>query len=247
MNMHEEDLQLIEKYIDGELDGKALADFHARMEADVEFAQAVRMEEDIMESIELWGNKELKNKLEKIGEEEIGNAEIKNINTRRRKFLWAAAAVLGLAVIAKFALHISPPSPEKLYADYAAHEFNFTEKGNNAKLINTAENKLAEKQYGEALPLLEKLTALDAQNNDFQLALGICHLEVNDYEKALSIFSELETNAPLYIGEAKWYKALVFLKKGDLGESLQLLAEIPESSSRKKDATRLAKEISKLN
>lgn len=242
--MKQEDFQLIEKYLEGELDGQALTDFHERMEKDAEFAEAVGMEKDILGGIELLGNEALKKQLEKIGEEEMGGAKVIDINNRRRKFLWAAAAVLGLALVAKFAIDTSPPSPEKLYAEYAVHEFDFLEKGDDQKILGEAIRKMEDGNFKDALPIMKSLSEEKPKEQVYLLALGICYLETNDLTEALNIFDNI--NSPLFEWEVIWYKALLNLKLKNYEQSVQLLTNIPSDSSRKKDADNLKLEILKI-
>lgn len=241
--MEMDDQILIEKYFEGDLDEKGLSIFQEKLESDAAFAEAFRMEEDIMAGIEMFGNEELRKQLEKIGEEESGGAKIKNINAGRRRWLWGAAAVFALAVVGRFVLGRNEKTTEELYAEYAVHDFSFTEQSSGGNDLAEAEKYLKRSEYAEAKTVLNKYLRENPEDVQARMALGISHLELGESAEALSIFKKTEVETPALKNDAIWYVALAFLKKGDVKSTKEELKKISQNSARYKMAVQLLAEL----
>ena len=244
--MEKTDLQLIEQYFEGSLDEQGLRDFHAKMESDNSFARAVKTEKDIMDGISFLGNKQLREQLEKIGEEELKETKIKKINPVRRRFLWAAAAVLALAVVAKFAIGETKKTPEEIYAQYAVHDFDFTVKSGGGNNLGEIESLLKSEKYNEALPLLEKHIAENPNSPDVELAYGIALMELGKYGNAHLQFNKIKKDVPAMKNEIYWYEALAYLKEGDMEKCRSALEAISQNSGRHEDARKILSELEDL-
>ena len=239
-------VDLIERYFDNDLSASELRDFQRRLETDAEFAQAFQLEKDLMEGIEVMGNQNLKKELKGIYEEEIGgkaqkSAPAKPVLFSRRSWM-AVAASIAVLLIAGWWLS-RPPTPEKLYAQYFKPDFDFVEKGGGEKLVAEAEAALERGDYEGALPLLEELLKEKPINGRYLLAKGIALVETEKYMEGIDAFLTLENSSRYTRSEALWYHGLALLKQGHLTESYIILKQIPENSSRYKEAEELAKKI----
>ncbi|MGB3463837.1 MAG: hypothetical protein WBA74_01145 [Cyclobacteriaceae bacterium] len=81
--------------------------------------------------------------------------------------------------------------------------------------------------YSQAITYLEQI---DQHNKPLlSLYLGICYLNLDDYEKAhMSFDSALETDN-LFSKELRWYNALTYLKEGNTGKARLTLKRIINS------------------
>ncbi len=243
---------LIERYFDGDLKEQELAIFHEKLEKDQAFAEAFRLEQELMGGIESYGNERLREQLATIHEEEIRSAEVPGKDGTAayvpiRRWMWlAAAALIGILVAGRLLMENRKPNPQQLYAMYAVHDFDFTEKSGGDNLLADAERLLKAKDYRQALPVLE--TYLESRPDDMQavLAKGIAQMEIGEYESALADFQTVGINNPLLKNEAIWYMALVYLKQNKLAEAIGHLEQIPTNSARWKDAEALAKSLKRL-
>ncbi len=150
-----------------------------------------------------------------------------------KKWLAAAAAVLILVFGTVYFLSDKSISTEKLYAAYAEHAaIKIQLRGNTAdSLAGIAADKFNNKQYYEALPLLQEY--LKQQPGDIQMnfSLGICYLEMNRFTGAEKIFSTIATGQTAYTETANWYLALTALKQKDISKCRSILNSIPQTSA----------------
>src|SRR5688572_25356999 len=129
MSEEELDIELIEKYHRGLLNGSDLETFHQRRQNDETFANSVEAYKDIFQAIEYFGKqkdigdtigeweKEIKDQNKKKQTGQSGGAvliEGKQAFLNRDRIYWAAAAVITLAIVSYIFL-FQAPNPDKLY------------------------------------------------------------------------------------------------------------------------------------
>ncbi len=233
-------------YIINDLSSNELSAFKEQMEEDSELRKEVSLSQQIKLAVNDESLNELENKLKIVSEQyhqTRGSSSFFNRSLPRKTWLALAASVL--VIIACFIwmfLQKSPMNAETLYAQYAKHDFSFTERGPENQLI-TAENFLDNGNYQNALPLLNEYITQNDKAADVILALGIANMEIGNNNEALSIFSQLQKDHPIFSNECKWYIALTHLKTGDLDQSIANLSTIESISNRYKEAQRLITEI----
>ncbi len=241
------DNKLIERYFEGDLDEAELTQLAQKRESDPAFKEAFLLEQDLIAGIETAGNQKLRTRLEAIHSEVVrkDEATIRPLPNRRRWVWLAAAAFIGAVVLGKVLWDGKAKSPAELYAQYAVHDFDFTEKGGGDAELAKAEGLLKEKKYSEALPLLEAYLSGNPSERRVLLAKGVALMETGDLPAALEVFDQLSNN-PIMAPDILWYKALVLLKENDLAACHSLLKTIPQGSQRYRDAQTLAAELAKL-
>lgn len=84
-----------------------------------------------------------------------------------------------------------------------------------------------QKQYAQAISYFEQYTTSNPTNLQVPFYLGVCHLAVENVDKAETQFKGL-LNQPtsLYFEHSQWYTALINLNKGKLTESKAQLEAI---------------------
>ena len=71
------------------------------------------------------------------------------------------------------------------------------------------------------MPVFLELLKEEPDNAEVQLAIGICQLELEQFENASQTFTSV--NNPLYKDQAQWYMAMTFLKQSDLTSARTIL------------------------
>jgi tetratricopeptide (TPR) repeat protein len=239
--------KLIERYFDGDLDEQELALVSQKLKDDPAFAEAFQLEEDLQAGITVAGNEALRQRLNVI-HETVGTKKVADVMPMRSRRIWvwlAAATFIGVVVMAKVLWDGQAKTPAQLYAVYAVHEFDFTEKGGGEAELAKAEGLLKEKKYAEALPVLEGYLAEHPEEREVLLAKGVALMETGNLQQALEVFDALSNN-PIMAPDMVWYKALILLKENKLAESLSLLKSVPPGSLRYSNAQALAVELSKI-
>ena len=164
---------------------------------------------------------------------------------------WALALAACLLLIILFFIgrrFYDPASladPEKIYAQYAQHEFSLQEMNAGAEL-GELQALLDAGQYGAALSQLDAYLSDHPEAAEVLLAKGVALIETDQPEQALDVFQTLAEQHPLYQTESLWYTALVYLKMGQLNECLATLQRISDDSSRFEKAQRLRRVVEKM-
>ena len=84
----------------------------------------------------------------------------------------------------------------------------------------------------ESLSYLESLIAHDTTFADAKKYAGIVCLQMKQYDKAISYFTQLENNTRLYSNPGKFYNALTLMKRnypGDADKARQLLQQVVDA------------------
>jgi len=187
--MEETTTLLIEKYFRGELSKEELVVFEQQIENDVDFAKAVRIERAIFSAIHTKQNNNLKQRLNQLHQEEIEqkSAKIATLSKRRNWLLAASISILlGLALYTL--IPFNSVTPQEIYAvNYQVPAFETTRSDQEkSPLIKTARAAYINKEYSKAIPHLENLL-IKQFDEQTALVLGICYLESNNLEKAITI------------------------------------------------------------
>ena len=150
-----------------------------------------------------------------------------------RKWMAAAAAVLILIFGGIYFFSDKNMSTEKLYASYAEHApVKIQLRGNTAdSFAGMAADKFNNKQYAEALPLLEQYSKQQPGDIQMIFSLGICYLETNRFTDAEKTFSTIAAGLTAYSETATWYLALTALKQKDIKKCRSILNSIPQTSA----------------
>ncbi len=111
---------------------------------------------------------------------------------------------------------------------------------------NTLETLFRDRNFEDVLDLGSQLV-LESTSIDpnLLLYLGISQLETNRFDDAIATFDQLTTSNTLDAHKGFWYKAMVFLKKGDKEAATEALNEVTsnEHNYRYEDAKSLLKKL----
>jgi tetratricopeptide (TPR) repeat protein len=243
--MEQVNTKLIERYFEGDLDAAELATVSQKLQDDPAFAEAFQLEEDLLAGIAVAGNQALRQRLNAIHETVVVKKDAPVVPMRsRRNWIWlAAAAFIGAVVLGKVLWDGRDKTTEQVYAEYAVHEFDFGEKGTGTGQLANIEQLLDAKEYAKALPLLEAYTKANLSDAEALLALGIVQTELGKTDEALGTFRVVEGVSPLMRDEVMWWRAMIYLLKGDINTASQTLDLISTNSVRTKQIQSLKKQF----
>ncbi|MDY8135721.1 hypothetical protein [Aquimarina sp. 2201CG5-10] len=246
----EEDI-LIQKFLKNKLSEKERNEVLLRIENDEVFCEKVNFEKQLIlnlndnewsistntnhpevteyeELLQSQSTQELKSTLEKV------NSDYQN---KRKKtwFLYSSAAaiiiIIGLTIFSSI-----NTSTDTLYAEYS----NFSElpslvdRGNNEEraLLIDAQKFFETKEYDQALHILTT-NFNDPQDNKAAIFLytGIAQMELERYDAAEKTFNTLINSKLIDVPKARWYKALLFIKKSEISKAKEVLSKIARSPS----------------
>lgn len=173
-------------------------------------------------------------------------------NKRKKKWIYytgVVAAVLLAFVVLKYT---GSQDTQNLYASYSDWDQlpSLIVQGDDDQQLAKAELLFEDQKYKEAIIVFdtfikENSAEGNVKTNPYILSyLGIAHLELENYQKALEYFERLKQSGMIDSSRAHWYKALLYLKKSDIikaKEQLKLILSNNKNYNYKKAEELLGK------
>jgi len=255
----------IDKYLDGELEGKELEQFEEALKNDPKLAARVKLHRRLPEAIMEKDIVELEDSLKAIFEESkeqvIESPKPKIFPLRR---ILAIAASVVILVVAGWLIYQNNQiqTPEQLFADYmsppstiAPAQFRSSDPSDKNQIEQEIKKawEQADQFYGqqntaEALKKLQIIQELDPEfevqsRSAYFYALGLVQLQNNTPQEALKAFDQIDSND--YKESVQWYRALTLLILPERSkEAIPMLEDISTSNHPKKEeASKLLKEL----
>lgn len=206
----------IEKYLLGKLRGAKLKAFEEQLQNDPEMAKEVNLRKELIAQVEGLGALEMKEQLLEIK---------KNLEGRRRMMIRRTLGLVAAAAVALLVFGVQfmngEVNPQGLYDTYySAYDLPFASRAEgNDSLLGEAGKHYQGKDYAQALPVLEEVLRKNPKDSRSRLALGISQLEQGQLAAAQDTFAHLiDTNDSLYLDQARWYTALIYLQQEKLDD-----------------------------
>jgi predicted Zn-dependent protease len=232
--------EIIEQYLNGELDGEALQAFEQQLKTDTALATEVALYRNIQQELkqsQQYQDEEnaLTGTLTALGKQHFLPSPVKRLGMRKLWWVAAAAAAVLLFFIIN-PLSKSHVTNDQLFAQYAVPEnLPAAQRGNAVDSLSIKAARLYNsKAYTEALPLLDSIVKQQPGQPQLQLAIGICQLYTGDYTSSIKNFDELSAGEHIYKNEAIYWKALAYLKQNKKEECIATLKLIPDHEAAKK-------------
>jgi len=224
----QENVDLIDAYLLGNLDSDQLFEFKQRMDLYPDFRLMVNEQKTLMQGIE-EGN--LRNSLNDF------HTEIKDEPHKKwmsREWLALAASILVLISVSTWAFLNSGNSPEKVFTS------NFKPDPGLPTTMGTASDyefyygmvNYKRKEYAEAINRWEPLYAANPENDTVVYFLGVANLaqgKARQAEKYLQMIRE-KTESVFY-EEIRYYLALSLLKENKIEEAKNVLEQSESSAN----------------
>ena len=243
-------IELIESYIDGEMDQNEILGFEDLLSSDIGIKQDYELSMEINNSIIEEDVMALRETMDYMYNDEIVVKRTPTIFTQKR-FYYAAASMALLIATGGLIQRIASPdmdSSEVFEKYYTPYEITVTHRSGNTevdRLLLNAFEKYEEKNYEQALVLFEEV--LETRKNDMALNLysGISYMEEEKYQKAKTSFDNIISDKDnLFIEQAKWYLGMCYLKTENTEKAENVLKEIIKEESYYKDvAVKVLKDL----
>ena len=232
MNHSEQDIALVEKYFDAELDEVEVDHLTARIERDENFKSLVEQEKAIIGAIRHQGLAENLQYLQTL-EANLGDSTRVTLNTPAKKWYFvAAAATIGILIIGKVLLTSFNETPDQLFQTYFTvypNTFEPTVRGNTAVTKRTqAFYAYDQGDYQNAAVLFRELLESNKEPG-MLLLLGNANLILGNIEEAKANFTTLNKDFDEFDIQSKWYLSLCYLKNGDVERARTMLKELGDT------------------
>ena len=243
-------LELIEKYIDGELGDEENIEFKNLLDSSNDLKRDYNLSLEVNNSIAEDDVIALRETLEYMYNDDVQIKRIPNVFTKRRIYYAAASAALLLAtggLIQRLSNH--DLSNELIFDKYySPYEVTVTYRSGNAevdKILLNALEKYDNQEYEQALSLFEKVLLKKQNDMAVNLYTGITYMENQNYKNASASFNHIiSDNNNLFIEQAKWYLAMCYVKTENDQKAKEVLNElIAENSYYKEIAQKVIKDL----
>ena len=249
MNHSEADIALVEKYFDAELDDAELKTFITRLESDENFKLLVDQEKALIAAVRYEGAAANLQYLEDLESKLQKETPIRLSSGAPKWYYYAAAAVIGIAVVAAVFMNSFKENPDQLFQAYFAPYPNMFEpalRSNESIDSKRAEAFQAYEQrnYQKAATLFTDLLK-DNKDAGMLLLLGNSNLILGNLEEAKANFITLNQDFEDLDMQAKWYLSLCYLKSGETEKAQAILKEL--SATEISYATKARELLEKVN
>ena len=232
-NYHE----LLEKYIDGELQGEELKLFEKEIDTNPEFNKEFNLHKEIDAALKEKGIIELRENIDSIHNSWYDNqfddeSCIKKIF--RKKWQIAAAIVVLIIITAGllYSLWNVSYSNDKIYSMfYKPNDVVMIIRSGNDyydEILIQGLQKYEQKDYEGAISLFKK----DNNNITARFYSGISYIEIKNFHEAINSFKYIIDNKDnLFIEQSEWYLGLCCLKTNETGKAKIQFKKIALSNS----------------
>jgi len=222
MTEGEGNIELFEKYINGDLSDAELSAFEARLAYDGEFRESFKNYQIVEEGIRGHFRNELKHKLDAFDKQMDDKPKSSKV---LRLAIWsssvAAAFVIGIFIFQ----HFSQPSYQELAQIYWPHEVGLPVKMSAKNKYDDAMNAFKLEDWDKAENLLSEI-----ESDTAYYFLGETTYKKGEEEKSISHFLNIEKTS-VYYQKAQFRIALLFLIKGDKTKATEILNFLSEQDS----------------
>ena len=226
MNKHEEEILLIEAYLENRLDTYESLKVEKRIQEDKDFAKKVKDYQKILDSIEAIGEEDFKAQLEDWEED--------NPYVQPKTQWWPMAAVLiALAVVIGYWLVPGPTttSQQDLFAEnFEPYDDIISARNlNDSEVLNVAFRYYNQGQFDSAAVNFSRYQDLNL-NPSIAFYQGISLLAEDNTKESLVIFEGLTNDQGFLLREAaQWYWGLALLRDGQMDQCKQVMENIASS------------------
>ena len=211
---------LIDRYLNGELEGEELAAFEQRLADEPAFKQEVAFQRELAAVVADGETMDFSAMVAEVVEgTESSSSSRAGSGGMNWRWMAIAASVLLVAVVGFFVLRGGESDPKALFADnFAPYEAPVEFRGGDSTLAERFEFAFSSYQleaYGPAADAFQDILNTDPDEFSARFYLGVCKLAQDNGAGAEKEFRNLlAQNAPTWRSQAQWYLAMALLQQG---------------------------------
>lgn len=222
-------LSYIDNFFKGSPGPNEKQEFERRLKEDPAFAEEVAFYVATINVLRDDAKSERKERFRNFKSDETSeeNTELTNVRpmrNSRRVWLYSAAASVLVLFMTGYLLLGNKSTPAEMADRYIAKEFKElrgTTMGGSEDSLQTALNLYNNKEKpNEALQLFLDIDKRDSTaNSEVKKNIGIIYLKLEQYDKALEYFKQLESIKGLHYNPGLFFQAITLLKRNQSGDS----------------------------
>lgn len=220
MNDHDNDIELIDRYLSGETNPAEREAFEKKLLNDPALRAQLTRVKLAIEGIQANGFRE---KIALLHENYIEEKRTRNLF----KYISGIAASLVILAAAAYLL-ILQNQRANYYSYFAPYPAPINVRGGNGNLQHEAMVFYQHEEFSKAIEAFNHVAAVD-KNEEIEFYLGVSLLGNKKPAEASVIFEKLMLNSTHYEQAARWYLALSYLGLNKQDKAKSLLLKIRES------------------
>lgn len=223
-----ENTELIERFLEGGLSPVERQAFERRVAQEPAFTDEVALQRQIRDGLRAAGRGRMLSKLEaaesRMSVYHPPAQVIRFGESTRQRFYWAAAAAVLLLIPVYLWLRANPAN-ERLFA---AHFVPYPQAASQSVAqdpLGRALQQYRDKNYAQALPILERLTDGGNVSDSVLFYKGNVDLQLGRPQEAISALQRIGPQSGFH-DEAQWYLALAHLQANEVEEARKIVSRI---------------------
>ncbi len=247
-------IEKVNRYFEGRMEAAEKQEFEALYRHDPKAAAALQLWTDLENMDQsITAELDLREQLKGIHQK----MNLENQQPPKHFFFgknhWVAAASVAalLILMAGLLILILPgrhTGNEELFSMYyqPAHLLHYSR--SSGQQFTEAVHQFQQANYSAAATLFSQLLAEDTSNYRLMLYTGLAFTSAGEFDQAITAYQNvLKAEDNLYTGHARWFLALVYLRKGKTAKTIENLEFIlaAEGHPYKKEAAELLATLSK--
>ena len=236
MKANQNEIEVIEQYLEGSLDSETRRMVDAKISTDKDYAGDIEQYKLLMDGIRYTGRKNFHSKLKKWDAELSDDIDVVKEKTLQMQFKWYyAAAAITFFMVASFLIYSNLSSGyDRIVADHYQPYNNYTEtKRGEETDKNSLEEIFEHYDRGEYTQALQMIQNLDANQKTARVnfILANVYQAMKNYNEAIPIYGQIIESGSIYTNGSKWYMALCYLSTDNVEKARPLLKELKVSNS----------------
>ncbi|GAB5527666.1 MAG: hypothetical protein Roseis2KO_55380 [Roseivirga sp.] len=228
MNHDQDTYELIERYLQHDLQGDELTRFEQALQQDESLVAEVNLQRSVQQLLVEEDVQALDKQLTDL-RKDYGAETPKLLPFRKIWFAAAAVLMLSIAYIGFF-MQADPLSGEEAFTTYfepypADNAVRSDDDSLKLSQMYQGLEAYERADYGEAMTLLQPLLKESIRARFYY---GVSQLAIGETERAIATLAEMSNEDSIYEDPAAWYSALGLLKLGEREQAVNLLERIVE-------------------
>jgi len=233
-----EQLEMIIKYLDGEVIGEEKQLFEKELESNNSLKETLRLVQEVDKTI---ADENLVSFVEQLKETQIAVNKENQLQPKKRivhiwKMLAAASFIIVLIASALLYSNYIKPSNDKIFANlyhrYEADILTRSAEPSDVSDLIKAIQQYDKGNYQEAITKFEAIIKSDANNTAARFFIGVSFIETKNFTKAIENLSYVVVqNDTAFVEHAEWYLALCYIKTKQTSQANTLLHKIASGNT----------------
>jgi len=240
----------IERYLGEEMSTLERTDFESRLSTNKALRAELKLHQEVQETIQDKNLTNLHGVLLQADSEFKGKnlalKQTKTVSLFSKKIFSLAAAIALLIGVTIWLWQPSASSSDVFASNYEPYIMILNKRSDapNAESIRNAVKYYELGNYLEAAAAFKDLANSDTENITYHFYTAISLLSAGRADKSIPIFEEIIKSEDIIFREqSRWYVAMAWLQKNDLGNARKILREIHEGAYKFQEAQEILKTI----